>query len=152
MNFLGNLWATHIFLNIDKKIARIHINARHLAAKRKPRCANTEAFDTTTRQCTHRQIPLDRILRLPPNPPRVCRANPKGLAMTTAYTNEDTILTTAEAADFARLHKTTVFLAIKRGDLKAFNVCPGGRKKYRVMKSDLIAWLTASPSMTKEAA
>lgn len=72
--------------------------------------------------------------------------------MTTAYNNEDVVMTTAEAADFARLHKTTVFLAIKRGDLKAFNVCPGARKKYRVMKSDLINWLTSSPSGQKEAA
>jgi excisionase family DNA binding protein len=70
----------------------------------------------------------------------------------TTYTNEDTVLTTAEAADFARLHKTTIFLAIKRGELKAFDVCPGGRKKFRIMKSDLIGWLTALPSVTQKAA
>ena len=70
----------------------------------------------------------------------------------TTYTNEDIVLTTAEAADFARLHKTTIFLAIKRGELKAFDVCPGGRKKFRIMKSDLICWLTALPSVTQKAA
>lgn len=68
--------------------------------------------------------------------------------MTGAYHLDDEVLTTAEAADFAKLHKTTVYLAIQRGDLKAFDVCPGGRKKLRVMKSDLIRWITLAPTVT----
>jgi excisionase family DNA binding protein len=72
------------------------------------------------------------------------------MEMNTAY-QDDLILTTAEAANLAKLHKTTVFLAIKRGDLKAFNVCPGARKKYRIMRSDLIQWLTSCPVNPQEA-
>lgn len=68
--------------------------------------------------------------------------------MQNAYKLDDEILTTAECANVAKLHKTTIYLAIKSGELKAFDVCPGGRKKFRVMKSDLISWITAAPTET----
>lgn len=58
-----------------------------------------------------------------------------------------------EAEDVARLLKThvrSVYRMIEREGLPAINIGTGARKRYRIRKSDLEAWLEARTRRKKE--
>jgi excisionase family DNA binding protein len=56
-----------------------------------------------------------------------------------------TMMTVAELANFAGMSRNGIAEHIRNGRLRAFNICPGGRPKFRVMRDDIIKWLTGCP-------
>lgn len=55
------------------------------------------------------------------------------------------MMTIDQLAEFANMSRTGVAEYIRNGRIRAFNICRGGRPKYRVMRDDIVAWLTGSP-------
>jgi excisionase family DNA binding protein len=51
------------------------------------------------------------------------------------------VLTISEVAEVLRVHPTTIYRAVKRGELPAFKI--GGN--WRVSRASLELWLTAGP-------
>jgi excisionase family DNA binding protein len=54
------------------------------------------------------------------------------------------LLTTKEFADYVRLHPSKITKRIRRGEIKAYDVCHGGRKIYAIPESELERFLAAS--------
>lgn len=55
------------------------------------------------------------------------------------------MMTVDELAEFVGMSRNGVAEHIRIGRLRAFNICPGKRPKFRVMRDDIVAWLTGNP-------
>jgi excisionase family DNA binding protein len=60
--------------------------------------------------------------------------------MDAANRDLDRVLTISEVAEVLRLHPTTIYRLVKRGDLPAFRI--GG--SWRVSRASIDLWLSAS--------
>lgn len=56
-------------------------------------------------------------------------------------------LTREQVAKMAQCSAEFVYVEIKRGNLKAFIVGAGHRKKLRILREDAIRWITATPAI-----
>lgn len=54
------------------------------------------------------------------------------------------LLTTKEFADYVRLHPSKITTRIRRGEIKAHNICQGRRKIYAIPESELDRFLAAT--------
>ena len=54
-------------------------------------------------------------------------------------------LTREQVSKMAQCSTSFVYSEIKRGNLKAFQIGDGKRKKLRILREDVISWITATP-------
>lgn len=66
-------------------------------------------------------------------------------APTQAYESMPLVMSIKQVAALFGTSYNGIAEQIRRGNLKAFNILPGGRPKYRIMRDDLIAWMTQNP-------
>lgn len=55
------------------------------------------------------------------------------------------VMSVDELAELVGTSRNGIAELIRNGSLKAFDLFPGGRPKYRLMRDDVIEWLTRTP-------